>query len=182
MFVSKRFTRFAGFWAFLVVVVVSYAGVFAVMGQPLLTWSNAAFVGLGVVYLGVAVAFGMPGAKSAESLAGRLIYFAIQMPLVTLIVFASPVQGGIALLVLPLVSQAVFMFPTVLVGLFSALLYAVTLAQIAAVEERLPRQPGIAGGVRVHDCVQLCGPAGGGGAGQGPGALGAAGGGQPEAS
>jgi signal transduction histidine kinase len=84
------------------------------------------------VYLGVAVAFGMPGAKSAESLAGRLIYFAIQMPLVTLIVFASPVQGGIALLVLPLVSQAVFMFPTVLVGLFSALLYAVTLAQIAA--------------------------------------------------
>jgi signal transduction histidine kinase len=132
MFVSKRFTRFAGFWAFLVVVVVSYAGVFAVMGQPLLTWSNAAFVGLGVVYLGVAVAFGMPGAKSAESLAGRLIYFAIQMPLVTLIVFASPVQGGIALLVLPLVSQAVFMFPTVLVGLFSALLYAVTLAQIAA--------------------------------------------------
>ena len=132
MFVAKRFTRFAGFWAFLVVVVASYAGVFAVMDPPLVTWSTAAFAGLGVVYLGVAIAFGMPGSKSAESLVGRLIYFAIQMPLATLILFSSPVKGGIALLVLPLVSQAVFMLPTALVGLFSALLYVVTLAHVAA--------------------------------------------------
>jgi signal transduction histidine kinase len=64
---------------------------------------------------------------------GRLIYFAIQMPLVTLILFSSPVKGGIALLVLPLVSQAVFLLPIALVVLFSALLYALALAQIAAV-------------------------------------------------
>jgi signal transduction histidine kinase len=133
MFVSKRFTGFAGFWALLVVVVVSYAGVFTGMDQPLLTWSTAAFAGLGVAYLGIAIVFGLPGSKCAESMVGRLIYFAIQMPLVTLILFSSPVKGGVALLVLPLVSQAVFMLPTALVGLFSALLYAVTLAQIAAV-------------------------------------------------
>jgi signal transduction histidine kinase len=132
MFVSKRLTGFAGFWALLVVVVASYAGVFAVMDQPLLTWSTAVFTGLGVVYLGVAIAFGMPASKSAESLLGRLVYFAIQMPLATLILFWSPVKGGIALLVLPLVSQAVFMLPTVLVVLFSALLYTVTIASVAA--------------------------------------------------
>jgi signal transduction histidine kinase len=62
----------------------------------------------------------------------KLCYVALQLPLVSLLLFISPVPGNIGLLVLPLVSQVVFMLPWTLAALFSALLYLVTLAHIAA--------------------------------------------------
>jgi len=122
--------RRGSFWAYLAVVLASYFQVFIYLHGPWLTWRNGVFVGLGVFYLwfGNAAPFWN---GVGENVRRKLVYMAVQVPVVTLILFLSPVPGNVALLVLPLVSQVVFMLPWALAGLFSALLYFVTLAHIA---------------------------------------------------
>jgi signal transduction histidine kinase len=120
-----------GFWAYLVVVLAVYVQVFIYSHGPWRTWSNAWFVGLGAVYLVLGGA--APFWKwTCQSLTGKLVYLAVQLPLVTLLLFLSPVPGNVGLLVLPLVSQMVFMVPRALMGLFSTLLFVATLAHLAA--------------------------------------------------
>ena len=128
---SERMYQRGSFWAYLAVMLAVYVQVFFYLRGPVLTWSNALFVGLGLVYLWCGTAAPFWGGVG-ESLARRLAYFAVQIPLVTLLLFLSPVPGEVGLLVLPLVSQMVFMLPGVLAGMFSALLYVVTLAHLAA--------------------------------------------------
>jgi signal transduction histidine kinase len=124
--------RRGGVWAFLAVFLAVYAQVFIYGRGPWLTWHNGLFVGLGGFYLWAGTAWPFWSSQRAASLVRKLCYLALQVPLVTLILFLSPVPGNIGLLVLPLVSQVVFMLPWSLAGFFSALLYGVTLAHIAA--------------------------------------------------
>jgi signal transduction histidine kinase len=128
---SDRVYHHGGFWAFLIVLVVSYAQVFLIMGGPLFTAQTAAFVGCGLLYCGCGV-FWFSLLRQQATLVARLCYIGVQMPLVALILFLSPVPGNIGLVVFPLMSQTVFLFPRVLVGLFSALLFVLTLAHLAA--------------------------------------------------
>jgi signal transduction histidine kinase len=124
--------RRGGFLAFLAVFVAVYAQVFIYARGPWLSWNNGWFVGLGGVYLWAGTAWPFWNSSRDGSLVRKLCYLALQVPLVSLVLFLSPVPGNIGLLVLPLVSQIVFMLPWTLAALFSALLYLVTLAHIAA--------------------------------------------------
>jgi signal transduction histidine kinase len=124
--------RRGGVWAFLAVFVAVYAQVFIYARGPWLSWPNGLFVGLGGIYLWAGTAWPFWTSQRAASLVRKLWYVALQLPLVSLLLFLSPVPGNIGLLVLPLVSQVVFILPWTLAALFSALLYLVALAHIAA--------------------------------------------------
>ena len=128
---SDRLYKHGGYWAFLIVLVVCYAQVFLIVGGLPLTARTVAFVGCGLLYLGFGV-FWFNQQVEQASLAKRLCYFGVQMPLAALILFLSPVPGNIGLVVFPLMSQTVFLLPPVLVGLFSALLFVLSLAHLAA--------------------------------------------------
>jgi signal transduction histidine kinase len=124
--------RRGGVLAFLAVFVAVYAQVFIYARGPWLSWNNGLFVGLGGLYLWAGTAWPFWRGQRDASLVRKLCYVALQLPLVSLILFLSPVPGFMGLLVLPLVSQIVFLMPGLLAALFSTLLYLVTLAHIAA--------------------------------------------------
>ena len=124
--------RRGGVLAFLAVFVAVYAQVFIYARGPWLSWPNGLFVALGGLYLWAGTAWPFWNSSRDASLVRKLCYLALQLPLVSLLLFLSPMPGNIGLLVLPLVSQVVFILPWTLAALFSALLYLVTLAHIAA--------------------------------------------------
>ena len=129
---NERNYRRGGLLAFIAVVVAGYAQEFFYFRGHWLTWNNAFFFLLGGLYLWAGTAWPFWNSQREASLARKLCYLALQVPLVSLILFLSPVPGFMGLLSLPLVSQIVFLMPGVLAALFSTLLYVVTLAHIAA--------------------------------------------------
>jgi signal transduction histidine kinase len=129
---NESIYRRGGVWAFLAVFAAVYVQQFLYLRGPWLTWNNGLFVVLGGLYLWAGTAWPFWSSQRDASLVRKLGYLALQMPLVGLVLFLSPVPGDSGLLVLPLVSQIVFILPRVLAGLFSTLLFVVTLAHVAA--------------------------------------------------
>jgi signal transduction histidine kinase len=127
---DKLYTR-GGFWAFLAIVFACYVQVFIYLRGPWLTWSHTGFVALGLLYLWVGTDR-LFWAAQKGNLAGRLAYVGAMVLLATSILFASPMPGMIGLIALPVVGQAVFLLPRRFVGLFTLLLYLITLAHLAA--------------------------------------------------
>jgi signal transduction histidine kinase len=122
----------SGALAFLAVMIAVYVQVFVYAPRPWLNWHSGLFVALGEIYFLAGTIWPFWNDECEVSLVQRLCYVAVQLPIATAILFLSPVPGNVGLLVLPLVSQVFFMLPWVLSALFSALLYVITLAHIAA--------------------------------------------------
>ena len=96
-----------GEFVFILTVVGAYASAFLVSDLPLVTPRGVLLLGLGVVFvlLGVRLYYASP-IWSANPLISYLIYFGVQSALAGVIVYLSEGAGLMALVFLPIVSQA----------------------------------------------------------------------------
>ena len=96
---------YRGEFVFILTVVGAYASAFLVAGFPLVTTRSVVVVGLGLLF----VLLGVRGYELTWRIhppVGPLVYFLVQSFLAGLIIYLSEAAGLMALLVLPIVSQA----------------------------------------------------------------------------
>lgn len=102
----RRTGSLYGALAYAMVILACYAGFFVRQYYFTSEWMVPVVFALGGVY----VAFGVLGGGLVESggQAGSAAYYLLQCGILTAIVFLSPIRGFMGIIVLPLVSQAIF--------------------------------------------------------------------------
>ncbi|MEO5959176.1 MAG: sensor histidine kinase [Opitutaceae bacterium] len=123
--VSRR-GNFYGALAYASIVLTCYAGFFGEQHYYASEWMVPVVFGLGAAYVAVGVLLGNYAECSGRT--GRLGYFALQAAILTGIVFASPSRGIIGILVLPAMSQAIFVLRPLYATLFGLYLFGLAIA------------------------------------------------------
>ncbi len=115
----RRTGSLYGAFAYASIVLTCFAGFFSSQHYYEPEWTVPVVFALGAIYVALGVLGGNYEAGNART--GRAVYFLTQCALLTAIIFLSPSRGFMGLIVLPVVSQAIFdLRPryTVLVGVY----------------------------------------------------------------
>lgn len=112
-----------GAFAYASIVLSCYAGFFGEQTYYTSAWMVPVVYGLGAVYAALGILYGSYVDEAASM--RRVIYFALQCAVLTVIVFASPSRGIVGILVLPAVSQAIFNLRPLMAGAMALYLFAI---------------------------------------------------------
>lgn len=103
---DERHANYYGVFAYVTVVLTCYAGFWADQQLYGSEWMVPLVFALGAIHVAVAVLGGEYGGEHGRNAA--VVYYGVQCSLVTAILVLSPIRGFMGILVLPLMSQAIF--------------------------------------------------------------------------
>lgn len=115
---------------FTLIVVAAYVQTLTSFTDALTTPITLAMLGIGFIYILIGI-YGIKWFEQSNSLWMNLLYFAIQITLIVILHFLTPISVGLWMMPLPLLGQSVIMLPrrwTLLVGILIMALFLIPAA------------------------------------------------------